>query len=537
MRIKLARILAFIFALSLMVALTISLGARGPQSQERPLPPRAGLPKGRLPSDIRTAAPAPSSWFRSYGKFFDTTDTEYDWYADSQPAWDGGVVVAGSASRIVTSPRKVIQDMLVMEIGPLGGVAWQVLYEADPDKDCYNDAEGLTRTRDGGYLVVGSVSQSPLSESAVLVMKLIPPPEPPDEGKTPYHHYSLGFGPEWVKSYRFSAQGQGYSYAGNVVETPDGGFVLSGYRSSPNGVSSNWLMKIDPAGNVVWHEDVALDRLSLIATSDAGFIVAGEADNRVQVVKFDSGGRVQWAKSYEEKDPGWGCDDYEFTLSSISSTADGGYILAGATIGCICCDHSRSAEWVCKLDRDGRIAWSQGYASPGIRSILQTTDGCYLMTVMEGLVKVDSSGSIQWVKAYSEVSPQSAFPFDGQGFMVAGSANLAASNYDLRLMVMRVDSGGHINPPCSLESDGSATTRNARVRYVSTSEFKPTENSVLVNVLEYTPFTRTCEVTTICPSGEDSQSRPSREPVCPSDDGRSNQNNQNLRGEVHGLFS
>lgn len=504
MREKIVRMLALIFALSLLISLTSSLGARNPRARERLTPP----PR-RQPAEIRRASSALATWVRNYGRFFDTTNDDYDWLSDAQPAWDGGVVLTGTVSHTFADGR-AIQDVLVMKVGPSGEVVWEVLYEPDPHKKSYNEANALTRTWDGGYLVVGSAGKFHSLESALLVMKVVQPPGLPDGGRIPYYHFA--FGPEWIKSYSFITQGQAWTYAhpGDVVETRDGGYVLSGLGGSPAG-GSYWLMKLDPVGNVLWHKDIRLAVVTLIPTSDGGFVAAGDSNNEVgvQVAKFDSEGWIQWAKTYQEMDLDWGYDNYHYYFSSISSTEDGGYIMAGTTTGYDCCNDDTTRSWLCKLGQNGTISWSKGYNISGIGPILQTRDGGYLMPrpyYSSELMKVDALGSIEWVRHYSGLYPALAFQSNDGGYMIAGEA-------EARFMVMRVDSAGHLDSSCSIESDGVATTRKASIRAVSTNLMAPSENSVGVNVLETAPFPRTCVIRDLCPGSQDLRSRQSRDPM------------------------
>jgi len=270
-------------------------------------------------------------------------------------------------------------------------------------------------------------------------------------------------------------------------------------------------MKLDPAGNVLWHEDIRLAVVSLIPTSDGGFVAAGDSNNEVgvQVVKFDSEGWIQWAKTYQEMDPGWGYDNYHYSFSGISSTEDGGFIMVGSTTGYDCCNDDRTLSWLCKLGQDDRIVWSKGYNISGIGPILQTTDGGYLMPrsyYSSELMKVDALGSIEWVRHYSSLYPALVFQSNDGGYMIAGEA-------EARFMVMRVDSAGHLDSSCSIESDRDVTTREARIRAVSTTLMAPSENSVGVNVLETAPFPRTCVIRDLCPGSQDLRSRQSRDPM------------------------
>jgi len=503
MRKRIIQMPALIFALSLLMSLTSSLVSRTPEAQERLIPPR------RHTSKIRAAHSAQASWVQNYGRFFDDSNDDYDWLFDAQPAWDGGLVLTGTVSHTFLSGR-VVRDALVMEIGPSGGVVWEVLHEAGPHVASYNSANALTRTRDVGYLVVGRAEKFNSLDNALLVLKVVPPPGLPDGGRTPYYHYALG--PEWVRSYIFVDQGDASTYADpmDVVETADGGYVIGGLWGSSGG-GSYWLMKLDPLGNVLWHEDIRPAVASLVATPDAGFIAAGDTNegDAVQVVKFDSDGRIQWAKTYKETDTDWGYDDYVYHFSGISSTMDGGYVLAGDTTGFDCCNDDTTLAWLCKLDPDGSIAWSKGYNISEIGPILQTADGGYLMPLSSyssELMKVDALGSIEWVRSYSGLYPAVAFQSEDGGYMVAGEA-------EARLMVMRIDSAGHLDSSCSIETHGSVTTREARISAVSTTLPAPSENSVQVNVLETAPYPRTCVIRDLCPGSQSTRSRQAGKPV------------------------
>jgi len=80
-------------------------------------------------------------------------------------------------------------------------------------------------------------------------------------------------------------------------------------------------------------EGIMDEAFSIIQTSDGGYIVAARTeslgagyyvlDYDALVIKLDSNGNIQWAKTYGRS--GW--DD----AFSIIQTSDGGYIVAGYT--------------------------------------------------------------------------------------------------------------------------------------------------------------------------------------------------------------
>ena len=121
-------------------------------------------------------------------------------------------------------------------------------------------------------------------------------------------------------------------------------------------------------------------------------------------MKLDSNGAVQWQKTY-------GGTSYEFARS-VQQTSDGGYIVAGYTYSFGVADYDYDI-WILKLDRGGTIEWQKTYGGTDddySRSIQQTSDGGYIVAgythsfgagSTDGwLLKLDSSGSVQWQKTF-----------------------------------------------------------------------------------------------------------------------------------------
>ncbi|MGR3311050.1 MAG: hypothetical protein ACUZ77_09760, partial [Candidatus Brocadiales bacterium] len=115
---------------------------------------------------------------------------------------------------------------------------------------------------------------------------------------------------------------------------------------------------------------------SIQQTLDGGYIIAGwtssfgAGDYDFWVLKLRQDGIIEWQKTY-------GGDNWE-GARSIQQTIDGGYIVGGTT-------RSSGAGnydfWVLKLDSSGNIQWQKTYGggnSEGIRSIQQTNDGGYI---------------------------------------------------------------------------------------------------------------------------------------------------------------
>jgi len=206
-----------------------------------------------------------------------------------------------------------------------------------------------------------------------------------------------------------------YNYVGdeNVIydskEGIDGGFIIvgadSGWQIKKNeAITKNfggrpWIVKLDDNGEKVWSR-VSLKGIyahnssfTSVCTSASGLYVAagyGGTTSNLLVSAYNASGLLMWDTSYG----GSGID----RATSIQSTADGGYILAGFT-----------------TSNDGTVT---GNHSPGTADIW--------------LVKIDANRNIQWKKCYGGSGADTAYailPTPDNGFIVAGAS--ASFNGDL----------------------------------------------------------------------------------------------------------
>lgn len=244
------------------------------------------------------------------------------------------------------------------------------------------------------------------------------------------------------------------NYGGNFEEitpditlTSDGGYILAGASNSNNGnVTGNhglrdfWVVKINSIGDIQWQKSFggsAADQAkSIRQTSDGGYIVAGETQSNngdvtgnhggkdIWVIKLDSSGNLQWQKTFG------GSNDE--TAQCVRQTPDGGYIAVGSTTsnnGDILSGNQGSLDyWVLKLDSTGNLQWEKTYGGGSVdfaASIELTTDGGYIIggyslsangniTGNHGnddywIVKINSTGTIQWQKAFGGSESDRAF--------------------------------------------------------------------------------------------------------------------------------
>jgi hypothetical protein len=212
----------------------------------------------------------------------------------------------------------------------------------------------------------------------------------------------------------------GSTSATSIVQCADGGYAIVGlnYTTSYNDPNSGdipgsiWLIRLDSLGQTQWTKIIpgevatsSLGKVSLIATGDGGFAVAASSWSKrtdaaggphYWLTKLDGTGSVQFSKVYGPS------DNVEY-VHSVIQTSDGGFALVGEIhMGWI-------KGWIVKVDSSGMLQWNSTYAEWNgiLRGIAQSSDGGYIACGLKNegddhgwLVKVDASGVMQWEKTY-----------------------------------------------------------------------------------------------------------------------------------------
>ena len=264
-----------------------------------------------------------------------------------------------------------------------------------------------------------------------------------------------------------------------VQATSDGGYILlaSTPASGNNNPTVNWLVKTDSFGNPQWQKELGCFTappgdytigVSVQQAADGGYIVGGGAINvgancgtggseQLAIAeKLDSGGNLVWSKSYS-------IGRYGAGITAIKQTMDGGFIATG---GKYAVGPSPGGGLVLKLDLSGNVQWQtvlgpMGSNTAVFNAIQQSSDGGYVAAgtyytsssqcqpfqCQDGLVvKLDSSGKVQWQQALNAGSSSSLFTdsvvqtSDG-GFVAAGAWFGSTQKGGL---LVKLDSSGNI---------------------------------------------------------------------------------------------
>lgn len=271
--------------------------------------------------------------------------------------------------------------------------------------------------------------------------------------------------------------GSGADEATSVWVTQDGGSIAAGFSdndsantgdqtgSTGKGDVDFWVVRLDGEGEILWQKRLggnAYDAARAVQqTTDNGFILvghsyAGSANNGDQtgdpgrgqtdfwVVKLEEDGTIEWQRRY-------GGSGFENPYA-IQQTKDGGYIMAGNSFvggngdltGSI--SNGETDIWIAKLDSEGNIEWQDLYGGASgdfAFGIQETLDNGYIavgysdgqsantgdQTGSAGLgandwwvVKLDTTGNIQWQKRMGGNSSESAYAvqqrYDGSYYIV-----------------------------------------------------------------------------------------------------------------------
>jgi hypothetical protein len=286
-----------------------------------------------------------------------------------QQTGGGGYVIAGGTigcgSSTICPFLSGIQCGLVERLDANGRVIWARVYSTGATWTAINR---IRQTSDGGFVAVGSAQGS--DSIGALILKL------DGQGNL-----------QWQR--QLGPAGSTSAYLNDVQQTGDGGFVATGELDTPSESlprTGVLVVELDANGAVRWvHGFNRLDEsgaptaanhaLSIIQTSEGGYLVAGNWDNTTSpgtccrgalLLKLDANGNSQWQKAYSG---GVYCffNGYSETCSalggivySVHQTADGGYILAGDG-DLKLRDSTPLVPWLAKVDASGNLVWQHFY--------------------------------------------------------------------------------------------------------------------------------------------------------------------------------
>lgn len=211
--------------------------------------------------------------------------------------------------------------------------------------------------------------------------------------------------------------------------------------------------------------------------------------NTSTFIKFNSAGDTLFSKRLPSLPLIWGVlpnGNYvfqTFAYSSMSPTADGGYILAATKAGNTTYDSDALYLVLLKIDADGNTQWKEEYrageyvnatsVSLIARSVVVTADGGFLLLARCGnlvkgkdktadpiggidywLIKTDAAGLIEWDKTIGGTGadePSSLLKTNDGGYIISGYSNSPASGNksadpkgDMDIWLVKINATGDV---------------------------------------------------------------------------------------------
>ena len=289
---------------------------------------------------------------------------------------------------------------------------------------------------------------------------------------------------EWAKTYGGSNMDQPFS----VKQSHDGGYIIAGASGSEDGDVTNlkgnwdyWIVKLDEFGDILWEKTFggtnAEKAYSIEQTNDDGFIIAGYTESNngdvsealwydYWIVKIDKLGNITWEHTF-------GGNNRD-QANCIKQTADNCYIIAGNTEssdGIVTNYRGSSDIWIIKINSDGELLWQKTIGGSGwdeAQFIEQTRDSGYIVagntSSSDGdfitnhlsdefcIVKLDSSGNIQWYKtlggslaekAYS-ILETNDFGYIGVGWTKSNDGDISSLKGNSDIWIVKLDALGNL---------------------------------------------------------------------------------------------
>ena len=220
---------------------------------------------------------------------------------------DGGYAIAGSVNSTAAFLIKTDSN---------GSVQWSKTYEGLGSVHIYS----MVQTSDGGYILAGGTASNATTDSSDWYFWLVKTDSSGNQ--------------EWSKTYNDS----GGAGASAIVQTNNGGYTLAGYIGG-FGPMWIWVVNVDSNGTMLWNttwpgNPQPMASNCLIQTNDGGCVVTGYASslngfNGLQsyifIFKLASDGNLRWQMTYST------LADRNSALYAVQ-TKDDSYVLAGTML-------------------------------------------------------------------------------------------------------------------------------------------------------------------------------------------------------------
>ncbi|PIF33168.1 putative secreted protein (Por secretion system target) [Flavobacterium sp. 9] len=358
-------------------------------------------------------------WQKSFG------GSGFDLLQSIKNTKDGGFILAGTSSSGSGFQKgedcKGLTDFWVIKLDASGAEQWQRTIGGNSSDELLCAFE----TRDGGYILGGSSSSSPVSMSDIkpdaksVTTTKADLYSKSEKSRGNMDYWIVKLDKQGVIVWQKTYGGQYADLLRSMEQTTDNGYILAGYSNSSmsgektdnnKGIGDVWVLKINDAGEIEWQNSYGAegdDQPYVIhQTSDGGYIVGANSNSTnpltslggivgngtdYWVLKLDEEGGVIWSKTYD-----FGKTD---VLTSLVENKDdhtyliGGYAqsenripregIIGKVTNMVAKEKDGINDYIAlKIDEKGEELWKKTVGSAGediLRKLIETRDGGYLM--------------------------------------------------------------------------------------------------------------------------------------------------------------
>jgi len=303
-------------------------------------------------------------WDRTYGGSNDDRATNIS------KTSDGGYIISGftaSTDGDVTE-NAGFHDYWIVKITSNGDIQWEKSFGFIGQDQAFKVIE----TAEGGYFAIGFLD---VGASEGQGNDLI---DSNNNNRNPQHslgdYWAIKMDANGNKIWRRYFGGSHVDQGKDVIQTPDGGFMLVGISESSDfditnahGANDFWALKISADGEKLWENSFGGSEsefaYSITTTSDGNFIVIGDArssdfditnpfgNSDIWAVKFSSSnGNIIWQKSY-------GGTEFD-SARGIIQLENGNFAIAGnsrSSNNQVSNNYGANDAWVLIIDQNGNL--------------------------------------------------------------------------------------------------------------------------------------------------------------------------------------
>lgn len=271
---------------------------------------------------------------------------------------------------------------------------------------------------------------------------------------------------EWQKC----LGGTSNEYGQAVCNSPDGGLVIAGYSTSADGDiigahtgSEAWVVKLAHDGSIDWQRpfggSLADEAYAIRPTADGGYIVAGASTSTNGDATINQGGQDAWVLKLS----GAGLLEWQRSLGgsgndvayAVAQATDGNYLIAvksASNDGDVTDNHGGTDNWLVKLDASGSIVWQKCLGGSGSEipyAMEQANDGSVVLAGTTTSADGDVVGS-------HGMDDMWVVKLDAAGTLLWQKC-LGGSNQDRALSIALTSDGGCVVGGSSSSDDGDVT--------------------------------------------------------------------------------